>query len=156
MSLLYEKPKKTLQISLFLTVRGQQVLVSLSKKTKRRIKKYGGVKFYMAKKISLIMSRLLKMTMVGFGQAGTRMVDTFAAIKKVDGSSVYNCLALNSNDGDLTELRYIPKKQSSFFKPWGAWKKIRLRLQECWKKTKLQKKKIKNPLLQNVYVQTMN
>lgn len=51
----------------------------------------------------------IKMTMVGFGQAGTRMVDTFAAIKKVDGSSVYNCLALNSNDGDLTELKYIPK-----------------------------------------------
>lgn len=51
----------------------------------------------------------INMTMVGFGQAGTRMADSFAALKKSDGTPVYNCLALNSNDGDLEGLRYISK-----------------------------------------------
>ena len=45
------------------------------------------------------------MTMVGFGQAGTRMVDKFAEYTHTDGTAVYNCLALNSNDGDLAELK---------------------------------------------------
>ncbi|KKI92165.1 cell division protein FtsZ [Bacillus sp. SA1-12] len=49
----------------------------------------------------------INMTLVGFGQAGTRMVDEFAALKDGSGKSVYNCLALNSNDGDLKGLRYI-------------------------------------------------
>ena len=49
------------------------------------------------------------MTMVGFGQAGTRMVDKFAEYKHTDGTAVYNCLALNSNDGDLAELKHVPK-----------------------------------------------
>jgi hypothetical protein len=51
----------------------------------------------------------INMTLVGFGQAGTRMVDTFAAIKDENGKSVYNCLALNSNDGDLKGLKYVPQ-----------------------------------------------
>lgn len=50
----------------------------------------------------------INMTMVGFGQAGTRMADTFAKIKDENGKSVYNCLALNSNDGDLKGLKHIP------------------------------------------------
>ena len=50
----------------------------------------------------------INMTMVGFGQAGTRMADEFAKFKKEDGQSVYNCLALNSNDGDLDGLVHIP------------------------------------------------
>ena len=50
----------------------------------------------------------INMTMVGFGQAGTRMVDVFAKYKKTDGQSVYNCLALNSNDGDLEGLKNVP------------------------------------------------
>lgn len=50
----------------------------------------------------------INMTMVGFGQAGTRMADLFAEIKNTDGTPVYNCLALNSNDGDLKGLKYIP------------------------------------------------
>lgn len=54
-------------------------------------------------------SPAISMTMVGFGQAGTRMADSFAAIKKTDGTPVYNCLALNSNDGDLEGLKYISK-----------------------------------------------
>lgn len=50
----------------------------------------------------------INMTITGFGQAGTRMADCFAAIK--DGQEyVYNTLALNSNDGDLQELKYIPR-----------------------------------------------
>ncbi len=52
----------------------------------------------------------INMTMVGFGQAGTRMVDKFAELRRhEDNTQVYNCLALNSNDGDLKELKYIPK-----------------------------------------------
>lgn len=50
----------------------------------------------------------INMTIVGFGQAGTRMADCFAAIKDGD-NYVYNTLALNSNDGDLQELKYIPR-----------------------------------------------
>ncbi|WP_374717733.1 cell division protein FtsZ [Neobacillus sp.] len=49
----------------------------------------------------------INVTMVGFGQAGTRIVDRFAEIKKEDGKPVYNCLALNSNDGDLSGLKHI-------------------------------------------------
>ncbi|MGJ9384167.1 cell division protein FtsZ [Salipaludibacillus sp. CF4.18] len=51
----------------------------------------------------------INITVVGFGQAGTRMADKFAEIKYSDGTPVYNCLALNSNDGDLTGLKYISK-----------------------------------------------
>ncbi len=49
----------------------------------------------------------ISMTVVGFGQAGTRIADLFALVQK-NGKPVYNCLALNSNDGDLKELKHIP------------------------------------------------
>ena len=49
----------------------------------------------------------INMTLVGFGQAGTRMVDEFASIKDGSGKAVYNCLALNSNDGDLKGLKHV-------------------------------------------------
>nr|WP_240420380.1 cell division protein FtsZ [Paenibacillus periandrae] len=49
----------------------------------------------------------INMTIVGFGQAGSRIADKFASYKTRDGKPVYNCLALNSNDGDLEELRHI-------------------------------------------------
>lgn len=48
------------------------------------------------------------MTLVGFGQAGSRMVDVFAGYQYGDGIQSYNCLALNSNDGDLRGLKNIP------------------------------------------------
>lgn len=51
----------------------------------------------------------INMTMVGFGQAGTRIADRFAEFTREDGKPVYNCLALNSNDGDLKGLKYIPE-----------------------------------------------
>ncbi|KIV58936.1 cell division protein FtsZ [Aneurinibacillus migulanus] len=51
----------------------------------------------------------IETTVVGFGQAGTRIVDLFADVKK-NGKPVYNCLALNSNDGDLKELKHVPKE----------------------------------------------
>lgn len=51
----------------------------------------------------------INMTMVGFGQAGTRMADRFAEFTREDGKPVYNCLALNSNDGDLKGLKFIPE-----------------------------------------------
>lgn len=47
-------------------------------------------------------------TVVGFGQAGSRIADLFARFKDADGKQVYNCLALNSNDGDLKDLKFIP------------------------------------------------
>ncbi|MGM9986225.1 MAG: cell division protein FtsZ [Bacillaceae bacterium] len=64
----------------------------------------------------------VKMTMVGFGQAGTRIVDKFAEIKKTNGTAVYNCLALNSNDGDLSGLKYIPKENQVSLKLGGLGK----------------------------------
>ncbi|KZD63360.1 hypothetical protein [Bacillus cereus] len=48
----------------------------------------------------------INFTCIGLGQAGGRMVDEFAKIKN-GGKSVYNCLALNSNKGDLKELKHI-------------------------------------------------
>lgn len=64
----------------------------------------------------------VKMTMVGFGQAGTRMVDKFAEYKHTDGTSVYNCLALNSNDGDLAELKNVPTSNQVSLKLGGLGK----------------------------------
>lgn len=49
----------------------------------------------------------VEMTMVGFGQAGSRIVDVFAKYQTAAGEQAYNCLALNSNDGDLKELKFI-------------------------------------------------
>ncbi|WP_028393938.1 FtsZ/tubulin family protein [Bacillus cihuensis] len=51
----------------------------------------------------------INMTIVGFGNAGSRMADEFAAFSSPDGSMLYNCLALNSNDGDLQALKNIPE-----------------------------------------------
>ncbi|MFD0769001.1 cell division protein FtsZ [Bacillus sp. CGMCC 1.60114] len=51
----------------------------------------------------------LNLTVVGFGQAGNRIADRFAAIKQ-NGKTIYNCLALNSNNGDLLELKNIPEE----------------------------------------------
>lgn len=50
------------------------------------------------------------MTLVGFGQAGTRMVDVFASYQYGEGKQSYNCLALNSNEGDLKGLMNIPSE----------------------------------------------
>lgn len=49
----------------------------------------------------------LNITAVGFGQAGSRIVDVFAKYTTAASEQAYNCLALNSNDGDLKELRFI-------------------------------------------------
>ncbi|MED4728621.1 cell division protein FtsZ [Aneurinibacillus migulanus] len=55
----------------------------------------------------------IPLTLIGLGQAGTRIVDLFAQLKK-NGSYVYDCYALNSNDGDLQGLKHIdPKKRVS-------------------------------------------
>jgi tubulin-like protein CetZ len=64
----------------------------------------------------------INMTLVGFGQAGTRMVDKFAAIKNQGDKPVYNTLALNSNDGDLKELKYIPVENRVSLKLGGLGK----------------------------------
>lgn len=47
------------------------------------------------------------MTMVGFGQAGSRIVDVFAKYQTSEGEQTYNCLALNSNEGDFKDLKFI-------------------------------------------------
>jgi len=49
----------------------------------------------------------IAITMVGFGQAGSRIADEFAYFRNSEGKSTYNCLALNSNDGDLKGLKNI-------------------------------------------------
>lgn len=49
----------------------------------------------------------LNMTVVGFGQAGARIVDVFAKYQTAEGEQTYNCLALNSNTGDFNELKFI-------------------------------------------------
>jgi hypothetical protein len=64
----------------------------------------------------------INMTLVGFGQAGTRMVDKFAALKTKDGKPVYNTLALNSNDGDLKELKHVPVENQVSLKLGGLGK----------------------------------
>ncbi|MFJ7954309.1 cell division protein FtsZ [Lysinibacillus sp. NPDC096418] len=51
----------------------------------------------------------MEITMVGFGQAGSRIVDVFAKYQ-TNGTQTYNCLAFNSNNGDLKGLTYIDPK----------------------------------------------
>lgn len=64
----------------------------------------------------------IPMTVVGFGQAGTRIADKFAAFKMLDGTPTYNVLALNSNDGDLEELKVIPQDNRISLKLGGLGK----------------------------------
>lgn len=64
----------------------------------------------------------IPMTVVGFGQAGTRIADKFASFKMRDGSPTYNVLALNSNDGDLEELKFIPQDNRISLKLGGLGK----------------------------------
>jgi len=64
----------------------------------------------------------INMTIVGFGQAGSRIADKFAGYKTRDGKSIYNCLALNSNDGDLAELAHIPQDNRISLKLGGLGK----------------------------------
>lgn len=52
----------------------------------------------------------MEMTMVGFGQAGSRIVDEFAKFQTAAGKQTYHCFALNSNDGDLKGLKFIDPK----------------------------------------------
>ncbi|MEC1177314.1 cell division protein FtsZ [Metasolibacillus meyeri] len=49
----------------------------------------------------------MDMTMVGFGQAGSRIVDELAKFHTAEGQQTYHCFALNSNDGDLKGLKFI-------------------------------------------------
>lgn len=49
----------------------------------------------------------MNITMVGFGQAGSRIVDEFAKFQTAAGQQTYHCFALNSNDGDLNGLQFI-------------------------------------------------
>lgn len=60
----------------------------------------------MSKKI-ILNKPAMNITMVGFGQAGSRIVDVLAKYQTADGQQTYNCFALNSNDGDLNGLSYI-------------------------------------------------
>ncbi len=64
----------------------------------------------------------IDMTIVGFGQAGSRIADEFASFKKSDGTPIYNCLALNSNDGDLEGLQYITESNRVSLKLGGLGK----------------------------------
>lgn len=50
----------------------------------------------------------INMTVVGFGQAGSRIADVFAGYTNFEKNPVYQCFAFNSNDGDLEGLKNIP------------------------------------------------
>lgn len=50
----------------------------------------------------------IRYTVVGFGQAGSRIADKFAEYRNAENMPIYQTYALNSNDGDLTELKHIP------------------------------------------------
>ncbi|MEX3623643.1 cell division protein FtsZ [Viridibacillus arvi] len=49
----------------------------------------------------------IKMTLVGCGNAGSRAVDELAKYRNSDNKPAYNCLAINSNEGDLKVLKNI-------------------------------------------------
>ena len=49
----------------------------------------------------------LKTKVFSFGQAGNRIADVFASFKTGAGERSYECYALNSNTGDLKELKNI-------------------------------------------------
>lgn len=61
----------------------------------------------MAKKL-IESNPALKIKVFSFGQAGNRIADRFASYKTEDGQQAYECFALNSNAGDLRELKHIP------------------------------------------------
>ncbi|MDQ0271204.1 cell division protein FtsZ [Cytobacillus purgationiresistens] len=64
----------------------------------------------------------INMTVVGFGQAGSRIADNFASYKDENGKSIYNCLALNSNDGDLKGLKHIQANNTASLELGGLGK----------------------------------
>ena len=64
----------------------------------------------MAKKSFITRKPAINLTVVGFGQAGNRVADQFARFTDNEEKQSYNCLALNSNDGDLKDLKYIPNE----------------------------------------------
>ncbi|RJG21335.1 cell division protein FtsZ [Paenibacillus thiaminolyticus] len=64
----------------------------------------------------------IDMTLVGLGQAGDRIIDCFASYFTPDGKPVYNTLALNSNDGDLAELKNVPMENRFSLKLGGLGK----------------------------------
>lgn len=48
---------------------------------------------------------------IGLGQGGSKIVDTFAAIRSPkNGAPIYKCLIVNSNLGDMVSLKNIPKR----------------------------------------------
>ncbi|MGM7637560.1 cell division protein FtsZ [Bacillus sp. Hm123] len=55
----------------------------------------------------------LQFKVFSFGQAGNRIADRFASYKTEDGKQAYECFALNSNSGDLRELKNIPSTHQS-------------------------------------------
>ena len=52
----------------------------------------------------------LKMGFVGLGQGGSKITDAFAGIKRKNGDQVYPCMIVNSNRGDMTDLKNIPTR----------------------------------------------
>ncbi|OAB28468.1 FtsZ/tubulin family protein [Paenibacillus macquariensis] len=52
----------------------------------------------------------LKMGFVGLGQGGSKITDAFAGIKRINGEQVYPCIIVNSNKGDMNDLKNIPAR----------------------------------------------
>lgn len=60
-------------------------------------------------KTLLVNNPAMKVKIFTFGQAGNRIGDVFAGFKTSEGEVAYQCYALNSNTGDMKELKYIPE-----------------------------------------------
>ncbi|WP_054029120.1 hypothetical protein [Bacillus sp. FJAT-28004] len=52
----------------------------------------------------------IKYGFIGLGQGGSKIVDAFAGIRSKNGESVYKCLIVNSNLGDMKSLKNIPQR----------------------------------------------
>jgi tubulin-like protein CetZ len=87
--------------------------------------------------------------MVGFDVAGARMADAFASIKNKDGTGVYNCYALFSNDADLMSLTHIPTSNCISLSLGGIGKRFENALQIINENEKA-KERLKNFISQRI------
>lgn len=55
------------------------------------------------------------MTVVGFGEAGSRMVDKLASLKDINGNSLYNVLTVTNSSNELIDLLNLPKENQFSF-----------------------------------------
>ncbi|MGG1673990.1 cell division GTPase [Paenibacillus sp. NRS-1783] len=52
----------------------------------------------------------IKYGFIGLGQGGSKIADAFAGILDKNGNSVYKVMIVNSNLGDMTKIKNVPKR----------------------------------------------